>query len=184
MPWTPKMFESTGTINIKGYFQYLPAIECVLPSLLADITSFLTPYRESLRKKYSLMDPTHTGFIHVRRGDYLAQPTHHWIQTEEYYTKGLNQLSTVSRWLILSDDIEWCREQPFFSHCECLDETDELAGLALMSLCHGGAIIANSTYSWWGAMLGPEQAKAPIVYPSKWLNDAEPSLFRETWLKV
>jgi hypothetical protein len=178
------MFESPININIKGYFQYLPAIKSVLPTLITDIIYTLTPYRETLRRKYSLMDPTHTGFIHVRRGDYLAHPTSHWIQTEEYYINGLKQCSSVSRWLILSDDIEWCRSQPFFSRCECINEVDELAGLAIMSLCHGGAIIANSTYSWWGAMLGPETAKAPIVYPARWLGDTKPILFRETWLRI
>ena len=182
--WTPKIFEGQGNINIKGYFQYLPVINSVLPALSKDITNFLTPYRTALRKKYSLIDPTHTGFIHVRRGDYLAHPTHHWIQTEEYYARGLSHVSTVSRWLILSDDIDWCKEQPVFSTCEHVNETDELAGLAIMSLCHGGAIIANSTYSWWGAMLGPEQARAPIVYPAKWLSDAEPILFPESWIRL
>jgi hypothetical protein len=87
---------------------------------------------------------------------------------------------------VVSDDVSWCREQEVFraSNIEILDEPDELSGLALMSLCHGGAILANSTYSWWGAMLGAEMAGAPIFYPSKWFSDDTPQLFPSHWIRL
>jgi hypothetical protein len=67
---------------------------------------------------------------------------------------------------------------------EIADEPDELNGLALMSLCRGGAIIGNSTYSWWGAMLGAEPAGAQIIYPTLWFSDAKPALFPSHWTRL
>jgi hypothetical protein len=123
------------------------------------------------------------GFIHVRRGDYLDNPIH-WVQGQEYYETSLAVFPSLSRWFVLSDDIAWCKTQACFKGCEVIDEPDELVGMAFMSLCHGGAIIANSTYSWWGAMLGAELNHSPIVYPSKWLSDEKPDLFPENWIRV
>jgi hypothetical protein len=65
---------------------------------------------------------------------------------------------------------------------EIIDEADELAGLMLMSLCEGGAVISNSTYSWWGAMLGCNYVGAPVVYPKKWIGEENPVLFPEAWV--
>jgi len=176
------MFKFPGDAAIKGYFQYLPPIESAIPVIRNDLINLLSPYRDSLRKKYSFTDPTHLGFMHVRRGDYLKHP---WcVQTEEYYSLAIPHIPAVSRWIVLSDDIEWCRAQPLFALCEIVDEPDELVGLALMSLCHGGAIIANSTYSWWGAMLGAHNSGTPVVYPSKWLQDASPNLFPRKWIRI
>jgi len=179
------MLEFSGDVVIKGYFQYLPTIETAMPIILKDLTQALTPYRESLRKKYSLTELSHLGFMHIRRGDYLKAPHGvHWVQEEEYYSHAIPHIPNVSRWFVLSDDIEWCKAQPLFASCEIIDEPDELYGLALMSLCHGGAIIGNSTFSWWGAMMGAAPAQAPVVYPSKWLQDSRPNLFPSNWIRL
>ena len=178
------MFKFPGEAAIKGYFQYLPAIESVMPLIRNDLTESLRAHRDILRKKYSFTNPTQLGFIHVRRGDYLKHPDYWCVQTEDYYTFALSLVPRVSRWIVLSDDTEWCKAQPCFSLCEILSEPDELVGLALMSLCHGGAIIANSTYSWWGAMLGAHVSAAPVIYPSKWLHHATPTLFPSTWIRL
>jgi hypothetical protein len=176
-PWKPEDF--CGPVLLRGYFQYLPTIEPVLPTLCGDLLNYLTPQREMLRKKYALQDLSTIGFIHVRRGDYLTAPAgFNQLDYKGYYERAKALAPNLSRWLILSDDIAWCKT----NIGEVIDEPDELAGLALMSLCHGGAIIANSTYSWWGAMLGPHKAQAPVIYPLQWLNDAHPVIFQRSWI--
>lgn len=167
-------------MTVKGYFQYLPAIDSVLPALLNDLTNYLRPHRESLRKKYRLRDLSQIGFVHVRRGDYLTAPAGFSnLDYKTYYRNAINTLGK-SRWLVLSDDMAWCKEN--LPSLEIIDEPDELVGLALMSLCHGGAIIANSTYSWWGAMLGPRQTT--VVYPKVWLQNTVPLIFPNHWLPL
>jgi hypothetical protein len=180
--WTPRQFLSPSPIALRGYFQYLPAVQQVLPRILDDIVETLSVQRDMLRTKYSLTNLHTVGFIHVRRGDYLnTSPDLHWVQGKDYYIRALASQPSVSRWLVLSDDINWCKKQSFLSSYEIVDEPNELAGLSLMSLCRGGAIIANSTYSWWGAMLGAEDARAPVVYPSKWYGYEKPDLFPNSW---
>ena len=69
-------------------------------------------------------------------------------------------------------------------HFELLDEKDELAGLMLMSLCEGGAVISNSTFSWWGAMLGCGATGVPVAYPAKWIGKENPDLFPPSWIRI
>ena len=183
VPWNPSMNFSTDIV-LKGFFQYLPAIQQVLPMLRLDIVEYLVGHKEDVRLKYSLTNPWHLGFVHVRRGDYLLHPEHHIVQPADYYEKAFCHVPGVSRWLLLSDDPQWCKAQSCFAHCEVIDEPDEMTGLALMSMCHGGAIIANSTYSWWGAMLGANEAAAPVVYPSRWSYNAKPELFLPNWVAI
>jgi hypothetical protein len=177
-PWTPQI--SSVPILLRGYFQYLPTIEPVMPTVCTDLLNYLTQQREMLRNKYALQDLSTIGFIHVRRGDYLTAPAgFNSLDYKVYYDRAKMQAPILSRWLILSDDVTWCKTN---LPDEIIDEPDELVGLALMSLCHGGAIIANSTYSWWGAMLGAHPARAPVIYPLQWLNDAHPIIFHRTWI--
>ena len=184
-PWTSSQFDIQAPIAINGYFQYLPAIVSTIPILCQDLIEFVQQRREHMRTKYALTELRTRGFIHVRRGDYLnTPPDFHWTQGEEYYVPAMKLVPGVKGWLVLSDDVAWCKNQAMFSGATIVDEPDELDGLALMSLCHGGAIIANSTYSWWGAMLGASPAKATVVYPSKWCEDTKPDLFLPQWKRI
>lgn len=56
---------------------------------------------------------------------------------------------------MFSDDILWCKDQSFFNKdiYVILDINDEIETMAFMTLCKGGAIIGNSTFSWWGGVL-------------------------------
>ena len=184
-PWNPADIHVEQLCRLYGYFQYLPAIEHVIPMIVDDILEYLAPLQETMRAKYSITDSSTTGFIHVRRGDYLKTPPNlHWLQGEAYYTAALRHFPPNRRWLVLSDDPAWCKGQPWLSGYDIVDEPDEVAGLALQSVCHGGAIIANSTYSWWGAIIGADKAGATVVYPSKWFKNDNVQLFPSQWLKV
>ena len=185
--WKPEDYSGVEDIIIQGYFQYLPSIQSVIADVCQDLLSVLVPYREKIRSKYKIENLSSVAFMHVRRGDYLtAPPKTHWIMEPVYYRHALKNFDPNLRWFVVSDDVAWCKEQEFteFPTVEVVDEPDELYGLALMSLCHGGAILANSTYSWWGAMLGAEVAAAAVVYPSKWFFVYTPQLFPARWIRL
>ena len=189
--WSPSDFQGYSSIAMKGYYQYLPPIESQISLIRSDLFQRLTDVRSALRQKYHLHNPRQTCFLHVRRGDYLTQkPGTLWVQDEAYYLRALHAIkqrtSGPRRWIILSDDIAWCRAQPWLRGppFEIADEPEELYGLMLMSMCEGGAIIANSSFSWWGAMLGCGSQAVPVVYPSKWHGDLHPQLFPSNWLRV
>jgi hypothetical protein len=58
-----------------------------------------------------------------------------------------------TKWILLSDDIPWCRQQTWLTSGESsvtfIEEPCELRALGIMASCKKGAIIANSTFSWW-----------------------------------
>ena len=189
--WSPSDFAGYPSIALKGYYQYLPAIESQISLIRADFFQCLSQIRNTLRQKYHLQNPRQTCFIHVRRGDYLNQKSDQLcVQDMKYYLPALHAIkqrtSGPRRWMVVSDDIAWCRMQPLLSVSpfEIADEPDEFHGLMLMSMCEGGAIIANSTFSWWGAMLGCGSQGVPVVYPSKWFADLPPDLFPMNWIRV
>ena len=189
-PWTPEDFRGHPSIALKGYYQYLPAIESQISLIRTDLFQRLTQIRSEIRRKYSLYNSRQTSFIHVRRGDYLNQkPGTFWVQEKSYYLTALQALKRRTpgprRWMVISDDIAWCRTQSWLTtpSIELADEPNELYGLMLMSMCEGGAIIANSSFSWWGAMLGCG-SQAPVVYPSKWFADLQPDMFPSSWIRI
>jgi Glycosyl transferase family 11 len=104
--------------------------------------------------------------LHIRRGDYVVNPNHP-TQDIEYYRQALNQMPDLPV-IVFSDDPEWCNEQEFFSSDRFAvsegNTTD--ADLCLMSLCKYH-IIANSSFSWWGAWLAKSEK---IIAPQNWFG--------------
>ena len=104
--------------------------------------------------------------LHIRRGDYVVNPNHP-TQNIEYYRQALNKMPDLPV-IVFSDDPEWCNEQEFFSSDRFSvsegNATD--ADLCLMSLCKYH-IIANSSFSWWGAWLAKSEK---VIAPQNWFG--------------
>ncbi|NBV77589.1 alpha-1,2-fucosyltransferase [bacterium] len=189
--WDPTEYASHPAIMLKGYYQYLPAIESQIPYIREDIYNRLSGMRAMIRERYRMYSPRQSCFIHVRRGDYLKlDPKMFWVQDESYFIPAIQRVmqraTGPKRWFVLSDDIDWCKQQPWLTVApfEMVEEKDELVGLMLMSMCEGGAVISNSTYSWWGATFGCTLAGAPVVYPAKWIGEEKPKLFPRGWIQM
>ena len=179
--WSP-MDHGPGTL-LDSYYQYYACI---------------APYEQELRQLFckGLEDvevsvAPDSAFLHVRRGDYLNLPHVHYNQTLDYFRKSLTlllQSSNPSRIYIVSDDIPWVLQQEFFTSNPLFSIVDaplnELQTMALMSRCTKGAICSNSTFSWWGAFLGPYASRSPIYIPEKWICDPIVSLFPPEWICV
>ena len=141
---------------------------------------FLTPdARQSLQAKYGLsgiVERFTTWFLHIRLGDYKILP-HHQIPIIPYYETCLNLVPRGSTIILFSDEPHLCREW-FEGQCKQRNLTfkivqeDEIPSLFLMSQCWGGAIVANSTFSWWGAFFAkislPSEKQYTAFYPSVW----------------
>ena len=125
-------------------------------------------------------------FIHVRRGDYLNLPNFHYIQTLEYYEKAFEKWRQTYHGndfyvYMMSDDPEWCRKQPWTFSFNLYENQDEILTLSMMSQCRAGAIIANSSFSYWGAMLSESQH---VFYPERWIAETVHDLFPSYWVCV
>jgi hypothetical protein len=115
-----------------------------------------------------------TCSVHVRRGDYLRQPTKHPAQSIEYYIEALEVLMPydIDRFLIFSDDLEWCRKNFTGNRMTFIDDIDYVE-LYLQAQCTHH-IIANSSFSWWGAFLN-ETAETVVVAPKRWFGQDFPA---------
>jgi hypothetical protein len=124
--------------------------------------------------------------IHVRRGDYLKFPNIHTICSLDYYKNSLNLIKEkIGHFtpIIISDDKLWCKNNligiisPFF---------DEIEDLILMSNCDHN-IIANSSFSWWGAYLNQNKNKV-VIGPKLWFGLGGPQDQEDTipkqWIKI
>jgi hypothetical protein len=117
--------------------------------------------------------------IHVRRGDYLGIGAYSGICTIDYYREAIleikRQCSSVSLFCIFSDDVDWCTRhlsplmgQTPFKIVDWNKDKNSFRDMQLMSCCKHN-IIANSSFSWWGAWLNSNPNKI-VIAPRKWSN--------------
>ena len=131
--------------------------------------------------------------VHFRIGDYQHLPHHHPILSKEYYQKAIEWISTqvknpIFLFFYETSDLEKINQFQFnvpaiHVHEYSLHDWEEML---LMSCCTHH-IIANSTFSWWGAYLNPNPNKY-VIYPSRWFG---PALSHDTsdlcppeWIKL
>lgn len=134
--------------------------------------------------------------VHIRRGDYLSNPSAlrtHGICSLGYYNHAmslLNERINDAQFYIFSDDIAWAKENIkigktsknlIFIEGESV-ETD--FWLMTQSKHH---IIANSTFSWWGAWLANNTDEQLVICPSPWFDDknlSETDLIPKSWIRL
>lgn len=127
-----------------------------------------------INNKYShIINNDKTCSMHIRRGDYLNLPQYHTNLDLNYYMKAIKSFSKDTVFIIFSDDIVWCKEMfppsEKFVHIE--NEPDYI-DLFLMTKCKNH-VIANSSFSWWGAWLNKNENKRVIApAANKWFGPA------------
>jgi hypothetical protein len=111
--------------------------------------------------------------INVRRGDFIKFQDHHAVCTENYYFQCIESLGKDRQYLIISDDIEWCKTVFLGSNCIFLDIQEDKIYKPHFDMCVGSLcddfIIANSTFSWWMSYLGKNKDKV-VFMPDPWFG--------------
>ena len=114
--------------------------------------------------------------VHVRRGDFAADPATlavHGLCSLDYYRKAIAHITSRvinPQFFMFSNDMAWVRDNLHIDHpCHYIDHNtglDSHIDMLLMSRCRHH-IIANSSFSWWGAWLNPSREKI-VVAPERW----------------
>lgn len=195
--------------NFSGNFQTERYFEKIVDEIREDFTFksyYLEPCQEYID---SLGGRDNCIFLHVRRGSpnitgrrgekwsYQMVQDYHPLCKKEYYIEALNQFPEDKTVIVVSDLIDWCKKQEWlqgsrFQFSDSSYETFEdgaampYIDLCLMSLC-GGAIIANSSLSWWGAWLQNDIGK--VIVPDPWFGPAYAhynmkDMIPERWIKI
>lgn len=128
--------------------------------------------------------------LHVRRGDYLSCDILCDVCGVEYFRRAIEYMRSILgeqvRFYLFSDDLEWVAKNldvPNATYVEHNRGLDSWQDMYLMSSCKHH-IIANSSFSWWGAWLNPSPEKI-VVAPDKWFNHKEyTEIIPDSWVKI
>jgi hypothetical protein len=177
----PEVLNAPEETYFKGYWQSEKYFE---EDVIRKELVLSHPTEEMLAKAKEIRNYDNSVFIHVRHGDYLTTPetnAYHGVLPYDYYIRAIDYMRTKvtnPEFFVFSDDIDWCRTVG-------LPGTFINAGLhgdLYLMRCCKHAIIANSSYSWFGAWLG----KAEIVMvPKPWFRaTASGDIIPERWKRI
>ena len=170
-----------------GYFQCRNFVEMVQSEMKLITIPNPGPELMVLRQLESSERPL---VVHFRFGDYLNEPGF-GIPNSSYYEKGIEELWDLGRFdkiWVFSDNISLAQEKfpsKYFSYARWINDVDSSAAATMEAMRLGHAyVIANSTFSWWGAFLS--YSKSPkVIAPSPWFLRMEPpkNLIPEQWIQ-
>ena len=203
--------ECSDNTNYSGVFQTEKYFANATEELRKDFTfhkEILDPCQEFIDNVGDVI------FLHIRRGNsnlvgkrgekwsYQLLQDYHPLMKKEYYLEALSHFDESKKVIVLSDTIDWCKNQDWLqddrflfsdSSYEIFDDGASVPyiDICLMSLCSGG-IIANSSMSWWGAWLQNDRGKVIAPYP--WYGEkaynygnaelCDADIIPERWTKI
>lgn len=190
---------SRGHIFLEKHFHYDPQIINVPKKILLDgywqSEKYFYDISDKIREKFEPkikfsnkdievaedINKKNSVSVHIRRGDYVSNKLaneYHGVCNIDYYLRAFDYIHRQIQcpsFFVFSDDIPWVKQNlGFLKNTIFVDHNDErraVHDLYLMSLCRHH-IIANSTFSWWGAWLGEFPDKI-VVAPRKWFSKPE-----------
>ena len=163
--------------TLYGYFESYKYFENVEDELRSDFI-FKDQILSAAQKFHDDSQFDHPVAINVRRGDFIRVQDHHPPCSEAYYKEAIGKMGDNRQYLVISDDIEWCKSI-FIGSNFTFNETvpDGIIkghfDLAVGALC-SDFIISNSTFSWWMAYLGSNNIcyQNKIYAPTPWFGAA------------
>lgn len=189
-----RVFRVPNDAHLAGYWQSEKYFRSIRELLLREFTLATPPCRHVESLLARVRNPSAVA-VHVRRGDYARNPRtneFHGLCPIEYYLDAARRIAdrvADPSFFVFSDDPEWVRENlrldwpmtQVTHDAGCTPHQD----MWLMSQC-SHHIIANSSFSWWGAWLCPNENKI-VVAPIKWFTQAQYSandLIPDTWQRI
>lgn len=176
-----------------GYWQSERYFSDAAAQIRTDFT-FRLPMEGRNAELAGEMARVNTVSLHVRRGDYVSNPrtgATHGVCSLDYYRAAIRHVAERVRqphFFVFSDDIVWAQANLKFDfQCVYVQHNrgaESYNDMRLMSLCRHH-IIANSSFSWWGAWLNPSSEKI-VVAPKKWFaNEMDVrDLFPAGWVTL
>jgi hypothetical protein len=173
----PTLNELSPPVYLNGFWQsekYFLDIAEVLRQEFTPAAAF-DPVNTAVAKQ---IDVVNAVSLHVRRGDYVSDPTtnrFHGICSPDYYQRAVDYITTrvgAPHLFVFSDDQPWTRANLRFAvPMTFVDANSPACGyrdMQLMARCRHH-IVANSSFSWWGAWLNPLPEKI-VLAPRRWFS--------------
>ncbi len=166
-----------NNVLLEGFYNSYRYFEEIRPALLREFEP-KEPLELANQDYLQRIRATNAVSVHIRRGDY-ALTDFHGVLSAEYYNEAIKYVAQKTgapiRLFIFSDEPEWVLQHMHFSHpFEIIShnkDENNYQDMQLMKHCKHN-IIANSTFSWWGAWLNENVGKL-VVAPRRWFKNAE-----------
>ncbi|MBD3903822.1 alpha-1,2-fucosyltransferase [Chryseobacterium sp. Ch-15] len=195
LTYDKELFEFPNkNIFLKGYFQSEKYFIKFKNQLRKDF-EIKSPLKKETIDFLKIIEAENSISLHIRRGDYVNNPAANAIHGTcdlNYYHRAIETIKKEIEnpvFFIFSDDIDWAKENLKIDHSthfvDFNDASTNYEDLKLMSNCKHN-IIANSSFSWWGAWLNSYKFKI-VITPSKWFKtDIHNSkdIIPESWMKI
>ncbi|MEO9804472.1 MAG: alpha-1,2-fucosyltransferase [Reichenbachiella sp.] len=187
------ILNSSGNIYLDGYWQSENYFAGIRPIILEEfkIQSDISDKTKEVKRQ---MESQNCASIHIRRGDYISNKKTNAVHGTcdlQYYRSAMSKLESLTDidcYFLFSDDIAWVKENLHSSvkaiYVDHTDASTNYEDLFLMSNCKHH-IIANSSFSWWGAWLNDYVNKI-VIAPTVWYVDSSKKsahIIPKGWIK-
>lgn len=182
-----------GVDGLNGYFQSSRYFTDVAPTIRELFTPSML-IQDTVRDRYAHLLTEefreHGVVVHVRRGDYILpnKIPFHFVTTPQYFERACSQMKErdpLAKFLVFSEDLAWCRTQPYFNDAIFVNEPDECIALHLMSH-YRNYIISNSSFSWWATWLNTPATT--VFAPNRWFGRIGPQdwqdIYEPEWIRL
>lgn len=189
----PNFFDAKLPVYLDGYWQSYKYFESIEPQLRQEF-SLKNPLSGLNLQISEHISSVNAVSVHLRRGDYVSNKhtnSVHGVCSLDYYHAAIQTITEHVKnpvFFIFSDDIAWVKDNLTISpNATFIDHNtgkQSYNDMYLMSLCQHH-VIANSSFSWWGAWLGANPEKI-IIAPKQWFtNDTvTDDLIPESWMRL
>jgi len=194
MGFHPEILEAPDNVYLEGYWQSEKYFSDIAATIRKDFSMKTAPNIDN-QKVLDQIHATTAISLHVRRGDYVSNTTanaFHGTTTLDYYKMAIDKLNNLipgGTIFVFSDDQTWVKENLKFTlptiFVDCNDTDHAQDDLRLMASCQHH-ILANSTFSWWGAWLA-EHPKQIVIAPKQWFknpNISSKDLIPSRWMQI
>lgn len=186
--YNPLIFQ-LDNVYLTGYWQ----TEKYFASIADDIRRmyrFPDLYSDYQKKMLERIGNTNSVSVHVRRGDYLLHPEIYGTVLPEYYKKAMQYIQERREnvfFYLFTDDKAWARENFNGDNITIIEGNKDLLtsnlDMSLMAHCKDN-IIANSSFSWWGAWLNENSDKI-VIAPEKWEKNKDMrDIWCDGWIRI
>ena len=179
-----------GNCYYEGFWQSIRYFERIKP-MLQHVFLHPEPNEYNRRLIKQLMSCDSVG-VHIRRGDYLSEPEFSNICNADYYRKAIETIlddGVRHSFFVFSNDMDWSKNniEPLIGDNDIYyvkgnKGNESCWDMFLMTYCKD-LIIANSSFSWWGAFLNKQVKR--VIAPDPWLNrDCEIDVYDKSWVRI
>ena len=189
----PEVFKISENVYLDGYWQNEKYFKDTEEIIRKEFT-LKNPFNKTISEIAEKISEANSISLHIRRGDYIEDKITnqlHGVCSLGYYSKAIDRiLEKVSKpsFFIFSDDIEWVKNNLKLNYSTVFVSDNPIKDseeLILMSKCKHN-IIANSSFSWWGAWLNQNPQKI-VIAPKQWFKDSSiqtDDLIPYSWQKI